>query len=81
MPGMRRQGVGQELSARAWDHCRHHLTHVETSVQAGNMVGRRFLETQGWVLASVQETRLFWLVKGERMIYRKMCRKSLDETL
>ena len=80
---MRRLGVGQELSVRAWDYCRHrhNLTQVEATVQADNVVGRRFLETQDWVLASVQETRLFLLVRGERMIYRKTCKKSLDDTL
>lgn len=77
----RRMGVGQELVLRAWEQCGHHVQAVELSMQANNNLARRFFEKQEWVLQAVMETQIFGLVRGEKMVYRKQCKKSLDDTM
>ena len=77
----RRMGVGQELVLRAWEQCGHHLRAVELSMEANNKLARRFFEKQEWVLLAVRETQIFGVVRGEKMVYRKQSKKSLDDTL
>ena len=81
MADCRRMGVGQELVLRAWEQCGHHVQAVELSMQANNNLARRFFEKQEWVLQAVMETQIFGLVRGEKMVYRKQCKKSLDDTM
>jgi len=81
VPSLRRMGVGQELVLVAWNHCVKHLRAVELSIQANNPVARRFFESQDWLLMSVKERQLIGFIKVEEMIYRKACKRSLDDTL
>ena len=77
----RRMGVGQELVLRAREQCGHHIRAVELNMKANNEVACRLFEKQEWVLQAVMETQIFGLVRGEKMVYRKQCKKSLDDTM
>ena len=81
VPDCRRKGVGQELVLAAWAQCKDQLQAMELSLQANNVVARRFFEKQDWELLSVRETETLGLGTGEKMIYRKTCKRSLDDPL
>ena len=77
----RRMAVGQELVLRAWEQCGRHLRAVEISMEASNKLARRFFEKQEWVLLAVSLTQILGVVRGEKMVYRKQSKTSLDDTL
>ena len=54
---------------------------LELSLRANNLVARRFFEKQDRELLSMRETETLGLGTGEKMIYRKTCKRSLDDTL
>ena len=81
VPDCRRMGVGQELLLAAWAQCKDQLQAMELSLPANNVVARRFFEKQDWELLSVRETETLVLGTGEKMIYRKICKRSIDDQL
>ena len=74
-------GVAQELVLTAWSQCLQHLRAVELEVDGNQELARKFFEKQDWALVSVIETQIFGFIKAETMIYRRPCKRSIDDTL
>ena len=81
VPDCRSVGVAQELVLSAWGQCVHHLRAVELQLDANNHLARKFFEKQDWALVSVMETQTLGFIKVDKMIYRRPCKRSLDDTL
>jgi len=81
VPAYRRAGIAQELVLAAWDQCCQHLRAVELEVNGNQELARKFFEKQEWALISVVERHILGFIKEDTMIYRRPCKRFLDETL